>query len=1120
MATLDNLARIIQSSLSVIHAQTSSNQARTSAQEALDQALSNEQNLTLVIPACLQLLQGSGDATSCHFALSTISKYIRQRSDNLSANEWNGLKGGLLALFQGSINLPFFVMSKLIDVICDVAIRTWPNDWPELLEATLAINTGWALCLFARICDCLSVDSLSVRCVAPERQLALRNGLASISDLLSRTCSEFVQTPLGSQSPQLQWVIELINGMANATKQSSHLIRFSLHQLVLNAYISSTDAPLKMLCTETLSSFVQYLNGQGGRSYTVTRATREQDLSLLEGIIKVAHYLMQPEMIRKYCEDEEFRDPVKAFADLLTDIRRTSNIFSYFSSLEPFANVLIEAASIHPSLCIQIIAMTNIDALLRMKNIAADRRSFILCYLACHDFYTPTDLRTAPIPNTAMFPHIAIPEEVARRRTLCIEEAEEEDMRPNELVGKLKNAALLCLRHITTMGITENALIEFVKEILSESIKPGVGVTSSYFPSLLFTEVVATSLSTNDTKSGDISSIVDIVSFTCPPDDEQNYLWFLGKTGSFISEGNLKEVFTKLLNMDIAHKFPVQVAFISLCKTNRNSYKFANELHQALQVKLNGESRSWAVGAILTASSHGGVGAADGYATTVYTDMKAKLESIASSTSESVEEFAKASSPIFLTMKAILEVPLSTTVSGHISGELAASILPFCWSRLFQDSSVFGLGPNEFLSVVGSQFAQVAPVGPTTQFNSCFQLYLSLTQVAGLCLPLIPDITSQGTQAIESLFNPGWKLRPSLLNILITNVASPAGHTKPTIALRSLLPQAMISLQNGIDTCTNDDFTVNSISRASVAVVQTVLNALKIATDDEFTVTEFTGVSKPILTQKQVTAQRRSKNRFASIAEDAQSTQSQHTGGPKIPYELLSDPGATLQIVGRCLTFRSDKALRRISQTIPTIVTRWWNSCSNNAELAAKFIQVLPSLLTPIIAVLSDVRTKHPSTIQGGPLYSYAIERAVSGRKLTSELVDHATISIHGVLCVFWRFATAGKPLAHTLDPIAVVSSCPSFSEAIRLLLEARHVVATEASVLELVNCGKEQTLESRVALKYFVHSMSAGENNEIVSAPVSGAIRATSSDINSTGVSRANSTQVEDASPPGNLFH
>ena len=1126
MATVETLARTMQAALAAIHAQTSSNDDRSRAQVSLDSLVADAQWTPLVLPACFQLLQGGGDAAACHFALSTISKYIKDRSDILSESEWTGLKGGLLSLFQGSGKLPFFVISKLVDVVCDVAVRTWPNDWPDLLQLTLSINTGWAICLFARICDCLSEDSLSVRCIAPQRQIALRIGLAEISDTLARTCVEYVQTSSGSSMPQLQWVIELVNGLAIATKQSSHLIKHGLHQLILNAFVSCPEPALKMLCVECLSNFIHFLNGQSGRTYTIARATREEDLSLLNGIIKVTHHLIEPDMIRKYCEEDESRDSVKAFVDLLTDIRKTSNIFCYFPNLDGFTNVLLEIASVHPSLCVQINAMTNIDALVRMKSIVADRRVFLLCFLACHDFYTPSDTDKAPVPSLSMFPHIGNAHEVKRRRSLCTEEAEEEDMRPNELFGKLKNAALLSVRHITMSPSTGASFIDFIKEILSESINPGVGVGRAYFPSLLFCEAVASALPANDPKLPDISAIVDIVASNCFPGHEQDYLWFIGKAGSLITEAHLHAVFSTILKFGIAANFPVQVAFISLCKSNVNSFKLANDLHQALQVALAGESRSWAIGAILTASAHGGIGAADGYATTVYTEMKAKLETIAAAAATSpIEEFAKATNPIFLTFKAIIEVPLSSSVSAHISTELASSLLPFCWSRLFRDSSEFGVGPNEFLSVVGSQFVQEVASGPPQQFNACFQVYLLITQVAGLCLPFIPPSNTQAIQSIESMFNPGWNLRPSLLNILMSNVGAPAGHTRPAIALRALLPRALTTLQRAIDLHATDEFTVGAISRASLMAVQIILNSLQIATDDEFSVSEFTGAAKPTLTQKQLRAQVRSRNRFAMIAEDAPSATTAATLGPKIPYELLSDPAVALELVGKCIGFRTDKALRRICQSVPTIITRWWNTSSNNATFATKFVEALPGmLLKPIIQTLYCVRMRDPATLTGGELYSYTCDRAVSGRKLASELVDHSTISIQGILSVLWRFSTAGTPV-QSVDAITVMAGSEPFRNAVGLLLEARQIPASTEAVTELVNHSRDTSMESRASLKYIVHSIAVDGNSARTSGNVGGGTRSGSDVVRATNSDVSNSTQREIAVTneeqlPGTLFH
>ena len=1116
---VEELGKQIQTALSIIHSQASSNESRNSAQISLDALLCGE-TASFVVPACLYLLQGSGDSLGCHFALSTISKFIKERSSLLTEAEWQGLKAGLLSLFQGSSPLPFFVMSKLVDVVCEVAVRVWPSDWPELLPTVMSVNTAWGICVFARICDSLSEETLSVRCIAPERQLSLRVGITNVIESLLSTCADFIRTPAGSTVPQLQWVIELINGMCVATKQSSFLMKYGLQDVVLQAFMNCPDPAIKMLCVECISNFIHFLNGQGGRSYTVPRASREQDLSMLNGVISTSRMLLEPNMIKAYFEQDEMRDCFRAFLDLLTDIRKTSNIFSYFSSLDPFTNVLIEIASIHPSISVQITALANLDALLRSKQVIADRRIFLLCFLACHDFYTPVNMELAAIPPTSMFPHIANRDEIVKRRDLCVEECEEEDMKPNEMVGKLKNVALLCVRHITSAPSTGQSFIDFLKEILSETIRPGVGVSKSYYASLLFTEAVATTLTAGDQKRSDVSSIIDIVTATCPPGNEQDYLWFIGKAGALISQHCLQSVFQIILQMDISNNFPVQVAFISLCKNNPNSSHFVAALHQALQAALGGESRSWAIGAILSASAHGGVGAADGFATTVYNDSKKKLETVASSTHDNLEEFCKRSTPIFATLKVILEVPLSPTVSGKIASELASSIIPFCWTKLARNPGVFEIGPNEYLSVLGQQFVQSAATVTTSQMNACFQLYLLVTQVAGLCLPLVPHHELASAQPIISLFNESWNLRPSLINILVSNVASTSSHTRPKMVLQTMLPSAIRSLETVVGSNPQDDFTISSLSRAQGAVVQCVLNALQIATDDEFVVAEYSGAPKPAMTQKQLKAQLRSRNRFAAASEDAPNPSSKENHGPKIPYELLSEPEVSLVIISRCLHFRSDKPLRRIAQSIPTILTRWWNSVSNDHVLAEKFAYSLPlGVLSPILEALQMVRDGNPTCKPGGQLYSYSCERAVSGRKLASELVDHATISIHGVLSVLWRFALGSKH-SSAIEPLSIIASCQPLNQSVRMVMESARMTATNEMAMRVAQCAKEQSLESRAALKYIVES--ATKSNHLDgssdSASQSGVVRATSKDLE-IPLSRTSSLNADDLTPPGSLF-
>jgi len=688
---------------------------------------------------------------------------------------------------------------------------------------------------------------------------------------------------------------------------------------------------------------------------------------------------------------------------------------------------------------------------------------------------------------------------------LFAEEVEEEDTKASEMIGKLKNAALLCVRHIATVGNLPESFCVFLREVLNETIRPE-GVTRSYSSALLVTEALATTLPANDPKINEVSAIVDIVCSTCPAGNEQEFLWFIGKAGGLVSAGSVQSVFQSILKMDIANNFPVQVAFISLCKSNPHSALYAGPLHQALMTALGGETRSWAIGAVLSASAHGGVGAADGYATTVYNDAKQKLDVAVSSSGDNVEEFAKKSTPIFATLKAILEVPLSTPVANQIAKEIASTIVPFCWNKIMRSPGVFEIGQNEFLSVLGAQFVQTAQSNNNSyQANACFQLYLVLTQTAGLCFPLLSKDSQSSLQSLVGLFDPSWGLRASLLNILLTNVGIPGSRAWPSVVFNLVLPHAIITLQIVIRSGVQDDFSSGSISRASIAVVQCVLTALQITTDEEVSVSEFSGAPKPVVTQRQLKAQMRSRNRYAAISEEATAASAgNQVLGPKIPYELVREPQAVFSVVRECIGFRTDKALRRISQTLPTMITRWWNTVSHDSNLCSMFLTSACALvLEPVVRALELVRIHDPVTLPGGPLHSYTCDRAVSGRKLASELVEHSSVTIHGLLSVIWRFSAAGKP-AQSIDAVGLVGSSQVLGQAVQLLLEGSRAPISNESIMRVVACAREQSLESRAALKYIVHSISDADSdsNSGTATPGGtqssnkGVVRATSKDL------------------------
>jgi hypothetical protein len=1085
---------------------------------SLDNELHNRQQI--VPPACLHLLTGAGDSLACHFALATISKSISISHGAMTASEWLGLKTGLLGLFNGAQDLPFFVMSKLIDVMADVAIRTWPSDWPELLPGTLGSGNKWGFCLFARICDSLSEESLSVRCIAPERQLSLRTGIATVAEQLVKACYESVKSPDAALSPVFQWILELINGLCVATKQSSYLVQDGMHGILISAFMETSDANIKMLCVETLSNFIHYLAGQSGRAYTLERGTREQDFSLLQGILETCTRLLEPDMISTYYDDSDMRDSLAAFFDLLTDIRKTANTFSYFPDLTVYYRVLKETAIRHPSVQVQISALTNVDALVRSKQVPSDRDALLVCFMACHDFYSCKQISEASIPTASLLPHVADPREVARRRELCVDECEDEGLKVGEVIGKLKNAALLCIRHISMISDADAVIVAFLQEVLSNTISPDGSVSKSYYPSLLITEAVATAVTHQDSKLSHLTEMINILSSNCPAGKEQDYLWFLSKAGGFISQEYLGSVFDKVLRMDLARNFQAQVAFISLCKTNSNSAHFVGELHNALQSALGGESRSWAIGAILSACAHGGVGAADNFALTVFNESVGKLNDIANETTASLEDFSKRSTPIFATFKSILEVALSQSVSCQIADQLAQKIIPFCWTKLMRSPGVFEVGPNEFLSVLGSQFLQSANSASATHVNAAFQLYMLVTQVAGLCVMLSSSENSESMKALGALFDPSWNLRASLINILVSSVISTAASVRPSLVLTFMIPDALTSLHTCATIGAPDDFTGASLSKAAVAIVNCVLTALQITTDDELFVSDYTGAPKAAMTQRQLKAQVRSRNRFAGISEEATKTSSSLPMGHRIPRELVGEPDVVFRIVAKCLEFRFDKAFRRINQSIPTIVTRWWNTVSNDSQATVRFASVLPDcVVRPLLTALAMVRTKDACTLPGGQLHSYTCERAVSGRRLPSEFVDHATISIHGVLVVLWRICSAHAPRGMT-DPLVVVEAPQPLKLILTMLQAAAGGGSSETLVRQLVSFAQEQSLESRAALKFMIERLSKPHNGDARQSATGDSIsvQATSRDMiaSSSGITAVVS---DEQGPPGNLF-
>ena len=89
--SVENIASSIQRSVATIQSSASTNQQRRDAQLQLDQSLQEIPD-SLLMAACLKLLENSGDGPTCHFALGTIGKFVRMRSNTLGEDEWKGLK--------------------------------------------------------------------------------------------------------------------------------------------------------------------------------------------------------------------------------------------------------------------------------------------------------------------------------------------------------------------------------------------------------------------------------------------------------------------------------------------------------------------------------------------------------------------------------------------------------------------------------------------------------------------------------------------------------------------------------------------------------------------------------------------------------------------------------------------------------------------------------------------------------------------------------------------------------------------------------------------------------------------------------------------------------------------
>ncbi|KAF0690311.1 Aste57867_18292 [Aphanomyces stellatus] len=119
-----------------------------------------------------------------HFALHVVETWIRQHWTKCSAEDAVGYRATLLTIMASHLNAdePTFLKEKLVKVVADIAKRSFPQRWPDMLDHLLQIwsvgplQTELVMLIFRSIAeDCVSSTFNST--IPPTRRKDLLQGL-------------------------------------------------------------------------------------------------------------------------------------------------------------------------------------------------------------------------------------------------------------------------------------------------------------------------------------------------------------------------------------------------------------------------------------------------------------------------------------------------------------------------------------------------------------------------------------------------------------------------------------------------------------------------------------------------------------------------------------------------------------------------------------------------------------------------------------------------------------------------------------------------------------------------------------------------------------------------------
>ena len=988
----------VKAAMAVVLSASSENAARAQAQAFLDDQKHGPSSSQLAVTILTE--PPSADTTALsHFALQILREIVRSNWSTLSAPERAGIKDGLLAIFaERSHSFPSAVLHKLVDVICEVAVRDWPQAWPALFTTPAAPR--WLVAVAARISEICSSETSGI-VLAPGRQKALVAGLANALPSLLNVGSQLAS----SSSENAATCISLFAGLTEVFRRSDFLLRIQVDRFLLGAL---SDENLRFEALAAISSLA--LNLDGRRAVPLTAVSTEitdSDIARITDAVAqfTIHALSNSD---KYMKDESYREVCRALAATAIDV--TTGCGGTV-----FRPKLLEAAffmCLHPSVEIAHYGAMGVEFAVKkhrgalVPNFQLDiwKAALIVAHKPGLSTGVSIDLHSALLNRDARN-HRKFAAKLAEI------EPEETGTESSHVFGKTKSIAVSIVKQL-------RADTAWVRDcVLSQWLPSAISDSESYSALLVLVEAAST-IELGGAHAAAISGLVSGVLSQQPPvsgvqisespaeNSMRSYFSLVtgvskimtaddcrGVLGLIFAE--TRDVIPPTNSMQITDcSFlaewyrPAQNSLLAICRNSGSSLlPVLPILRERLLVQ---PLRPWAVEALLLAFA--AVPPGSEYQQTL-ADCNALFDFARQQLEKSIFDASPGDAHRAVSL-------VSSMLGGPNKEEFGKFVLTSLIAPLWKTLANVPITQVEWDIIFGTDEGKRQRfTGSDSILNrQWFHLFTSTCNLIAKCAGLCSSTSILGPVTLMVLET---NLRPSLLEISAKHALLPIARVNTPLGVQpivSTLTRLLATEWRRIAQSSNDHlFEHTALTRASATLLNIVAATLSVDDQEEISAASVMQDS-PDAGRMAYNARKakRTKNRFAGLdQEDVPST----SGTLSFP---LDSNARSVLMAALCTAFTWPEAVIRALGIFPSVALRCWSGASQGGlNPAIEFLQasLIPSLQS--LTALAKELPQKAATLGAGRLHDFITEKVISSTVTQpSDFVEKLTVAFQSVLVI------------------------------------------------------------------------------------------------------------------------